>query len=106
MYGFGVERIRAQHIHEILLSDALFSPYIHKGPGGSLFIYVLAEAINGLYKAELIHRRASWKTRKAAELATLEWVSWFSHHRRLQPFSFCYIPPAQTATNYYRRVQA
>ncbi|MFY1927768.1 hypothetical protein, partial [Achromobacter dolens] len=32
----------------------------------------LAETINGLYKAELIHRRAPWKTRAAVELATLE----------------------------------
>jgi len=41
----------------------------------------LAETINGLYKAELIHRRAPWKTREAVELATLEWVAWFNHHR-------------------------
>jgi hypothetical protein len=39
----------------------------------------LAETINGLYKAELIHRRAPRKTREAVELATLEWVSWFNH---------------------------
>jgi hypothetical protein len=36
----------------------------------------LAETINGLYKAELIHCRASRKTKEAVELATLEWVSW------------------------------
>lgn len=38
---------------------------------------------NGLYKAELIHRRAPWKSREAVELATLEWMSWFNHHRLL-----------------------
>lgn len=38
----------------------------------------LAETINGLYKTELIRRRAPWKTREAVELATLEWVSWLS----------------------------
>ena len=32
----------------------------------------LAETINGLYKAELIHRRAHWKTKESLELATLE----------------------------------
>ena len=32
----------------------------------------LAETINGLYKAELIHRRAPWKTKEVVELATLE----------------------------------
>ena len=35
----------------------------------------LAETINGLYKAKLIHRRAPWKTMAAGELATLEWIS-------------------------------
>ena len=45
----------------------------------------LAETINGLYKAEMIHRRTPWKTREAVELDTLEWVSWFNHHRLLEP---------------------
>lgn len=48
---------------------------------------------NGLYKAELIHRRAPWKTRKSVELATLQWVHWFNHHRLLEPIG--YIPPAE-----------
>jgi putative transposase len=43
----------------------------------------LAETINGLYKAKLIHRRAPWKTKEALELATLEWVAWFNHYRLL-----------------------
>jgi putative transposase len=61
----------------------------------------LAETINGLYKAELIHRRAPWKTREAVELATLEWVSWFNHHRLLEPIG--YIPPAEAEANYWRQ---
>jgi len=36
---------------------------------------VLAETINGLYRAELIHRRVHWKTRQSLKLATLEWVA-------------------------------
>jgi putative transposase len=58
--------------------------------------------INGLYKAELIHRRAPWKTKEAVELATLEWVSWFNHHRLLG--SIGYIPPAEAEANYYRQL--
>lgn len=53
----------------------------------------LAETINGLYKAELIHRRAPWKKKESAEFATLEWVCWFNHHRLLEPVG--YIPPAE-----------
>ena len=59
---------------------------------------VLAETINGLCKAELIHRRAPRKTKEAVELATLEWVSWFNHHRLLEPVG--YIPPAEAEANY------
>ena len=47
-----------------------------------------------------MHRRGPWKTREAVELATLEWVSWFNHHRLLEPIG--YIPPAEAEANYWR----
>ena len=59
-------------------------------------------ATHRLYKAELIHRRAPWKTKESVELATLEWVSWFNHHRLLEPLG--YIPPAEAEANYYRQL--
>ena len=34
----------------------------------------LAETINGLFKAEVIHRREPWRSFEAVEYATLEWV--------------------------------
>jgi len=36
------------------------------------------------------------------ELATLEWVSWFNHHRLLEHIG--YIPPAEAEANYYRQL--
>jgi putative transposase len=36
------------------------------------------------------------------EFATLEWVSWFDHHRLLEPIG--YIPPAEAEANYYRQL--
>jgi putative transposase len=57
---------------------------------------------NSLYKAELIHRRAPWKTKESLELATLEWVSWFNHHRLLALIG--YIPPDEAEANYYRHL--
>lgn len=51
------------------------------GSKGDSYDNALAETINGLYKAELIHRRGPWKTKASVELATLEWVSWFNQHR-------------------------
>lgn len=72
------------------------------GSRGDSYDNALAETINGLFKTELIHRRAPWKTREAVELATLEWVSWFNHHRLLEPIG--YIPPAEAEANYYRQL--
>ena len=79
------------------LAEAGIEPSV--GSKGDSYDNALAETINGLYKAELIHRRAPWKTREAVELATLEWVSWFNHHRLLEPLG--YIPPAEAEANYY-----
>lgn len=66
---------------------------------GDSYDNALAETINGLYKAELIHRRAPWKAVEAVELAILEWVTWFNHQRLLEPID-C-IPPAEAEERYY-----
>ena len=81
------------------LAEAGIEPSV--GSTGDSYDNALAETINGLYKAEIIHRRAPWKTREAVELATLEWVSWFNHHRLLEPIG--YIPPAEAEANYWRQ---
>lgn len=82
------------------LAEAGIEPSV--GSKGDSYDSALAETINGLYKAELIHRRAPWKTNEAVELATLEWVAWFHHHRLLEPIG--YIPPASAEANYYRQL--
>ncbi len=65
------------------LAEAGIEPSV--GSTGDSYDNALAETINGLYKAELIHRRGPWKTRESVELATLEWVSWFNNRRLLEP---------------------
>lgn len=82
------------------LAQAGIEPSV--GSRGDSYDNALAESVNGLYKAELIHRRTPWKTRAAVELATLEWVSWFNHHRLLEPIG--YIPPAEAEANYYQQL--
>ena len=72
------------------------------GSKGDSYDNALAETINGLYKTELIHQRAPWKSKAAVELATLEWVAWFNHHRLLEPIG--YVPPAEYEANYYRQL--
>jgi putative transposase len=82
------------------LAEAGIEPSV--GSRGDSYDNALAETINGLYKAELIHRRAPWKTREAVEIATLNWVSWFNHHRLMEGLG--YIPPAEAEANYYRQL--
>ena len=81
------------------LAEAGIEPSV--GSTGDSYDNALAETINGLFKAEIIHRRGPWKTREAVELATLEWVSWFNHHRLLEPIG--YIPPAEAEAHYWRQ---
>jgi putative transposase len=80
------------------LAEAGVEPSV--GSKGDSYDNALAETINGLYKAEVIHRKGPWRTSEAVEIATLEWVSWFNHHRRLEPIG--YIPPAEAEAMYYR----
>ena len=80
------------------LAEAGVEPSV--GSVGDSHDNALAETINGLYKAEVIHRR-SWQSREAVELATLEWVDWFNHRRLLEPIGN--IPPAAEAI-YYRHL--
>lgn len=79
------------------LAEAGVEPSV--GSKGDSYDNALAETLNGLYKAELIHRRAPWKTKQAVELATLEWVHWFNHQRLLGPLG--YVPPVEAEANYY-----
>ena len=82
------------------LAEAGIEPSV--GSKGDSYDNALAETINGLYKAELIYRRTPWKTKEAVELATLEWVSWFNHHRLMGHLG--YIPRAEAEANYYRQL--
>ena len=83
------------------LAEAGIEPSV--GSRGDSYDNALAETINGLYTAEVIHRRGPRKSRESVELATLEWVSWFNHQRLLAPIG--YIPPAEAEANYYRQLQ-
>lgn len=51
------------------------------GTVGDSYDNALAEAINNLYKTELIRHRGPWRTVEQVELATLEWVWWWNNQR-------------------------
>jgi putative transposase len=74
------------------------------GSKGDSYDNALAEAVNGLFKAELIRRRGPWRSVDDVELATLEWVHWWNS-RRLH--SACnYLPPAEYEALFYSQSAA
>lgn len=84
------------------LAEAGIEPSV--GSVGDSYDNALAETINGLYKAEVIHRRGPWRNFEAVEFATLEWVDWFNNRRLLETIGN--IPPAEAEEQYYASLDA
>ena len=82
------------------LAEAGIEPSV--GSVGDSYDNALAETINGLYKAEVIHRRGPWRSFETVEFATLTWVDWFNNRRLLQPIGN--IPPAEAEARYYAMI--
>jgi hypothetical protein len=83
------------------LAEAGIEPSV--GSVGDSYDNALAETINGLYKAEVIHRRGPWRSFEAVEFATLEWVDWFNNRRLLEPIGN--LPPAEAEAAYYAQLE-
>jgi transposase InsO family protein len=90
----------AQYL-SIRYSERLLEAGIEPSVGsvGDSYDNALAETINGLFKAEVIHRRGPWRSVETVEFATLEWVDWFNNRRLLEPIGN--IPPAEAEARYY-----
>jgi transposase InsO family protein len=91
----GVQYVSIRYTERLV--EAGLEPSV--GSVGDSYDNALAETINGLYKAEVIHRTSSWRTREEVEWATLNWVDWFNNRRLLEPIGN--IPPAEAEANYY-----
>ena len=71
------------------------------GSTGDSYDNAMAESINGIYKAEVIHRQ-SWKNRAEVERVTLTWVDWYNNRRLLERLG--HIPPAEAEQVYYASI--
>jgi transposase InsO family protein len=83
------------------LTEAGIEPSV--GSKGDSYDNALAESVIGLFKTEVIRQRGPWRGLEDVELATLEWVWWFNHHRLLEPIG--YIPPAEHEEAFYSRYE-
>ncbi|MFM0514978.1 transposase [Paraburkholderia sp. RL17-373-BIF-A] len=80
--------------------DAGIEPSV--GSVGDSYDNALAETINGLCKAEVIHRLGPWRNLRAVEMATLEWVDWFNNRRLFGPIVD--ISPAEAEAACYEQL--
>ena len=71
------------------------------GSKGDSYDNALAETINGLYKAEVIHKDGPWRSIEQVELATLDWVDWYNNKRIMEPLG--YISPQEFEMMYYEQ---
>jgi putative transposase len=66
------------------------------GSKGDSYDNAAAEAVNSLYKKELINREGPWQDAGEVTVATAEWVSWYNNQRL---HSACgNVPPAEYET--------
>jgi putative transposase len=93
----GVQYLSIRYTQRLAAEGAVASV----GSRGDSYDNALAEAVNALYKAELIGRQGPWRTAEQLELATLSWVQWWNEHRLHGAIGD--IPPAEHEANYYRQ---
>jgi len=95
----GVQYLSIRYTERLAEAGAMCSV----GSRGDSYDNALAESVNGLYKAEVIHRR-SWRSVEPVELATAEWVDWWNHRRLHSAIND--LPPAEYEARYYHQHQA
>jgi putative transposase len=69
------------------------------GSRGDSYDNALAEAVNGLYKVEVIRKSGPWRSLEHVELATAEWVDWWNNHRLHGAIGN--VPPAEFEALYH-----
>ena len=79
-------------------SDALIAAGVSASVGtvGDSYDNALAETVNGLYKAELIHAKRVWESTEAVEVAAMGWVHWWNTTRLHEALG--YATPVETET--------
>lgn len=91
---------RGSQYVSLAYSDALITAGVSASVGtvGDSYDNALAETVNGLYKAELIHAKRIWESVEAVELATMGWVHWWNTARLHEALGYC--TPAEVEAAY------
>ena len=88
--------------YTVCFAEAGIEPFV--GSVGDSSDNALAETINGLFKAEVIHRRGPWRSFEAVKYSALECVDWLNNRRLLE--SIGNVPPAEAEANFHAALEA
>jgi putative transposase len=92
----GVQYVAIRYTERLEAADVTTSV----GSRGDSYDNALAESFNGIYKAELIHRRA-WTGLNDVEYETLSYVDWLNNRRLHGEIGM--VPPAEFEAAYYHQ---
>jgi len=70
------------------------------GSKGDSYDNALAEAVNSIFKAELIRNKGPWRGIEDLEIATVEYIDWFNHRRLHGELGM--VPPVEFEHDHYR----
>jgi putative transposase len=91
----GVQYVAVRYTERLAEAGAVASV----GSKGDSYDNAMAEALNSLYKAELIRNKGPWKGIDELEIATAEYVDWYNHRRLHGELGL--IPPVEYETNHH-----
>lgn len=99
--GWCATRTRDRPVHELPAAAHLTGECIAASTGmvGDALDNALMESTTGLYKTEMINRRAPWRTLADIELDTAAWADW-RNNRRLHG-EIGHVPPIEFETEFY-----
>ncbi|MFL0577454.1 IS3 family transposase [Brevibacterium luteolum] len=85
----GVQYRAVRYAERLAVEDAVASV----GSRGDSYDNAMAEALNSLFKAELVRNHGPWRDVSHVEVAIAEWVDWYNH-RRLHG-EIGHVPPVE-----------
>lgn len=85
----GVQYTAVRYAQKLAEQNAVASV----GAKGDSYDNAMAEALNSLYKAELVRNKGPWRGIDDLEIATAEYVDWYNHRRLHTQIGM--LPPAE-----------
>jgi putative transposase len=85
----GVQYRAVRYTQRLYEADAVASV----GSKGDSYDNAMAEALNSLYKAELVRNKGPWRGIDDLEIATVEYIDWYNNRRLHSELG--HVPPAE-----------